>query len=88
MAFPSFILGLEIDSGRAKELLKKGHILATEIADELTRDGLAFREAYNQVASLVGKAEERGCQVHELSVSEFKALSPGLSEKIYERADV
>ena len=79
-AFPPFIRGLEIDSNRAEELLQKGHILATEIADELTREGLAFREAYKQVASLVGKAEERGCQVHELKVADFKAISPALSE--------
>jgi argininosuccinate lyase len=79
-AFPPFIRGLEIDSKRAQELLQKGHILATEIADELSREGLAFREAYKQVASLVGKAEERGCQVHELKAADFKAISPGLSE--------
>jgi argininosuccinate lyase len=80
-AFPPFIKGLEIDAKRAKELLQKGHILATEIADELTREGTAFREAYKQVALLVGKAEEKGCQVHELSASDFKAISPGLNEK-------
>lgn len=79
-AFPPFIRGLEIDSKRAKELLQKGHILATEIADELTREGLAFREAYKQVASLVGKAEERGCQVHELKAADFKTISPSLNE--------
>jgi argininosuccinate lyase len=33
------------------------------------------------VALLVGKAEEKGCQVHELSASDFKAISPGLNEK-------
>ena len=77
--FPDFIGGLEPDSARAEELLGKGHILATEIADELTRSGLPFREAYSQVASLVERAEILGCQVEKLPEAEWKKVAPSLS---------
>jgi argininosuccinate lyase len=77
---PQFVRGLEVDRKRACEMLKKGHILATEIADELAKEGVPFREAYKQVAELVKKAEESGCQVHELPGSVWKTVSPELNE--------
>ncbi len=83
--FPDFIMGLEPDAKRGEELLAKGHILATEIADELTRSGLPFREAYAQVASLVERAEAVGCQVEKLPESEWKKVAPSLSHEFISR---
>jgi argininosuccinate lyase len=83
--FPDFVAGLEPDAKRAEELLAKGHILATEIADELTRSGLPFREAYAQVASLVERAEALGCQVERLPETEWKKVAPSLSTEFIAR---
>ena len=49
---PYFVSELEVDLKQAQALLNKGHLLATEIADELASQGVPFREAYSQVAAL------------------------------------
>lgn len=64
---PQFLSGLKVNEARAKELLNQGHILATEMADELTLiERKPFRDAYTQVAAAVELAESKGVQIHEL----------------------
>lgn len=79
--FPSFVRRLEPIPARAEQLLSQGHVLATEIANELTRQGEVFREAYHQVAGLVAAAETAGISVEQLSQDQFKKLAPSLSSE-------
>lgn len=84
--FSNFIAGIEPDSQRAQSLLEQGHILATEIADELTLAGLPFREAYQIVAALVELAESKNIQVHHLTQDDLKHsdlnFNPSILKKI------
>ncbi len=64
--FSYLVEGLCPQEKKAKELLNHGHLLATEIADYLAQNGVAFREAYGIVAELVKYAEDNETQVHEL----------------------
>lgn len=82
--FTHFSEELSVNSTKAKELLNHGHILATEIADHLTMKGLAFREAYGVVASLVEIAEAKGVQVHELPATEIQNLNQYLDKSFLE----
>lgn len=77
--FTPFIAELTVNKSRAKELLNHGHILATEMANELTDKGMPFREAYSVVAGLVELAESKKVQVHELKMEEIKTLTLELS---------
>ena len=70
---PSLVKGLEVDTDRAAELLRNGHILATEIADALTGNGMTFRDAYKIVGAMVELASKLGKQVQELTASELAA---------------
>lgn len=74
-ALTPFVDGLGVKAHVAKSLLNRGHILATEIADELVSQGMAFRDAYKQVAALVETADQSGKQVHEV-LSNVQGLSP------------
>ncbi len=76
--FPYFVAGLEPDPAKAERLLKTGHILATEVADELARNGVPFREAYAQVAALVERAEAQGVQIEDLGQSDWAKHAPKL----------
>tara|TARA_Y100001960_G_C14770419_1_gene879639 strand:+ start:2559 stop:3923 length:1365 start_codon:yes stop_codon:yes gene_type:complete len=67
-AWTGFLEEISINEERAAELCNKGHILATEIADFLVDNGIAFRDAYKIVAELVAQAQEDKLQVHELSL--------------------
>lgn len=64
--WPSFIAGMKINARRAAALLNTGHILATKMADQMVIDGMSHRDAYAQVKTLVDRANENNCQVHEL----------------------
>lgn len=68
-AWTGFLEEISINEHRAAELCNKGHILATEIADFLVDNNIAFRDAYKIVAQLVGKAQEQNIQVHELDIN-------------------
>ena len=67
-AWTGFLAEISINEKRAAELCNKGHILATEIADFLVDNDIAFRDAYKIVAELVAKAQEQEMQVHELDL--------------------
>ena len=53
-----------------------GFLLATDVADYLVRKGLPFREAHNAVGRLVAYAEERGKELRQLTLEEYRAHSP------------
>ena len=52
-----------------------GFLLATDVADYLTRMGLPFREAHNAVGQLVRYCEEHGKELRQLTLAEYRAHS-------------
>lgn len=78
--FTYFVSELTVNKTRAKSLLNQGHILATELANHLTAQGLPFREAYGVVAGLVELAESKKIQVHELALKDIATLTSGISQ--------
>jgi argininosuccinate lyase len=48
-------------------------LLATDLADYLVRRGVPFRKSHEAVGALVRRAEERGCQLEDLSDDDFRA---------------
>ena len=61
---------------------KKGHLAATDVADYLAKKGLPFRHAHEVVGHLVLLCEQRGCNLDDLSLGDFKAASPLFEEDI------
>ncbi len=82
-----FLLGLAVSPERAQALLETGHILATDMANQLVQDGMPFRDAYQKMAELVAAADAKGKPVHKLAASvDFhdaveKRAAPGGSAK-------
>ncbi|MCG8350906.1 MAG: argininosuccinate lyase [Chloroflexales bacterium] len=58
-------------------------MLATDLADELVRRRVPFREAHGKVGRLVRRAEELGVTLRDLPLSEYQAVHPDLDETIY-----
>ena len=52
---------------------KKGYLAATDVADYLAKKGLPFRRAHEVVGHLVLVCEQRGCDLGDLSLADFKA---------------
>jgi argininosuccinate lyase len=76
---PGFIRGMEPNRKRAAELLTKGQLLATEVADELAARGVPFREAYAISAALVERAESAGVQIQALPAEVWAATAPQIT---------
>ena len=53
----------------------KGFLAATDVADYLAKKGLPFRRAHEIVGHLVLLCEQRGCNLEDLALEDFKAES-------------
>lgn len=51
---------------------QKGYLAATDVADYLAKRGMPFRQAHAVVGHLVHLCEERGCDLCDLSLEDFK----------------
>ena len=61
-----------------------GFTNATDAADYLVMKGVPFRDAHGIVGSLVLYCEEKGISLEQMSLEEYKAISPVFEEDIYE----
>ncbi len=78
--FSPFVSELSVDRKKAEALLNHGHILATEVADGLTLKGLAFRDAYALVATMVEVADEKNIQIHQLKNADLQKITSHIDE--------
>ena len=62
-----------------------GFSTATDLADWLVRVlGLPFREAHHVTGALVALAEQKGCDLPDLSLEEMQAVHDGITEDVLE----
>jgi argininosuccinate lyase len=58
-------------------------MLATDLADELVRRGVPFREAHNKVGQLVRRSLELHISLRDLPLSEYQQVEPELDPTIF-----
>ncbi|MEY8352934.1 argininosuccinate lyase [Lachnospiraceae bacterium 54-53] len=63
---------------------KNGFTNATDAADYLVNQGVPFRDAHGIVGQLVLFCIEKGIALDDMSLEEYKAISPVFEEDIYE----
>ena len=73
---------------RCREAASDSTLLATDLADYLVKKGMPFRKAHHVVGAVVGHCEKVGKGLHELSVSEFRALDPTFGADVCETFDL
>ena len=71
-----------------KKAAQKGFINATDCADYLVKKGLPFRDAYKITGKIVGMCVEKEKTLEELSVEEYKMVSPIFESDVYEYIDL
>ena len=67
---------------------KHGFTNATDAADYLVNHGVPFRDAHGIVGRLVLYCIDKGIALDDMSLEEYKAISPVFEEDIYEAIDV
>ena len=72
----AMIRGMKVNGTHMKAVLDDDFSNATDMADYLAKKGVPFREAHEIVGNAVHHCIEKGCVLLDLSVDDFKAISP------------
>src|SRR5690606_34434899 len=67
---------------------RDGFLNATDLADYMVKKGLPFRDAHGVAGQAVLAAIRAGKRLEELSLEEFRQLSPLIEADVYEVLDV
>jgi len=81
--FTGMISTLRVKAENIEQAVKRGYILATDLADYLVGKGEPFRTAHALVARLVSYAMDNGKSFSELSLTEYKGFSPLFGEDVH-----
>ena len=82
--FNGMISTLEFKKENMENSAKNGFTNATDAADYLVNRGVPFRDAHSIVGRLVLYCLEKNIALEEMSLEEYKAISPVFEEDIYE----
>lgn len=74
---------MRIKKEKMLEAAKKGYTNATDLADYLVYKGLPFRDAHEVSGKLVAYGIEKGEELDNLTIDEFKKFSDLIEEDIY-----
>jgi argininosuccinate lyase len=94
-AADSLMLGLAAMTGMVGDMTANRDVLAaaassgfstaTDLADWLVRAlGLPFREAHHVTGTLVAMAEQKGCDLPDLTLAEMQTVHPGINDAVFE----
>ena len=81
--FTSMIATMTVKAENLRRAASGGFINATDCADYLVKKGLPFRDAYKVSGRLVAYCIEHATTLEELSLDEYKALSPLFEDDVY-----
>ena len=82
--FTGMIKTITVNKETMEASAKKGFTNATDAADYLVNKGVPFRDAHGIVGQLVLYCIEKNISLDEMSLDEYKKISPVFEEDIYE----
>ncbi len=82
--YADMIAGITVKPAAMRRAALQGYATATDLADYLVKKGLPFRDAHEAVALAVRFAEQKGCDLSEISLTELKEFSALIEDDIYQ----
>ena len=82
--FTGMLRTMKFNKTRMENSAKNGFTNATDAADYLVNHGVPFRDAHGIVGQLVLYCIDKNMALDDMSLEEFKAISPVFEEDIYE----
>ena len=82
--FTGMLKTMKFNADRMEESAKNGFTNATDAADYLVNHGVPFRDAHGIVGRLVLYCLERKIALDDMTLEEFKSISPVFEEDIYD----
>ena len=86
--FTGMLRTMKFNKTRMDNSAKNGFTNATDAADYLVNHGVPFRDAHGIVGQLVLYCIDKNIALDDMSLEEYKAISPVFEEDIYEAIDV
>jgi argininosuccinate lyase len=81
--YADMISGITVNKDAMRQAAFQGYATATDLADYLVKKGLPFRDAHEAVARAVRFAENRKCDLSELTLAQLGEFSPLITEDIF-----
>lgn len=82
--FTGMLASMTVNTDAMRASAKNGFTNATDAADYLVNHGVAFRDAHGIVGQLVLYCIDKNIALDDMSLEEYKAISPVFEEDIYE----
>lgn len=82
-AFADMIPAIEPDRARMRAAACQGFATATDLADYLVRQGVAFRDAHEIVGKAVRHAQNAGCDLADLPLATLQQFSPKIQAEVF-----
>jgi argininosuccinate lyase len=84
-ALAGMVETVEFVPERMRAAAEQGFSTATDLADWLVREAdVPFREAHHITGRAVKLAEERGCQLWDLSIDDLTAIDPRIDDRVFD----
>ena len=81
-AFTGMVATMAFDKERLEELAPQGFSLATDVAEWLVKEGVAFRDAHEITGELVRFCEEQGIELSQLTDEQLTSVSKHLKPEV------
>lgn len=86
MAFADMIPALVPNIAEMREAALRGFSTATDLADYLVKNGVAFRDAHEIVGKAVALGVQEGKDLSELSLEQLQQFSDLIQADVFEKA--
>ena len=88
-AMSGMIKDMQINREKMLKMSKLGFSTATDLADWLVKNlKIPFREAHHITGRIVKIAENKGCELNELSLMQMQEVCPQINNQIFEILEV
>ncbi len=83
-AMTGMVADMQPNVARLREAAAQGFSTATDLADWLVRElGMPFRDAHHVTGSLVKMAEDKGCDLDGLALSDMQTVEPRITDAVF-----
>ncbi len=84
-AMTGMVRDMTIRADRMKAAAGSGYSTATDLADWLVREaGLPFRDAHHVTGRAVALAEQKACDLADLSLEDLQSIHPSITAKVFD----
>ena len=83
-AYADMMPAVTVKADNTRAAASRGFATATDLADYLVRQGVAFRDAHEIVGQSVAYADREGRDLDELSLDELRQFSSAIGEDVFE----